>query len=191
MLWFLTTDLKWRRLLMFPQFADKEIKIRVVKLLAKNHWPSMSEPKSACVHACLLSHLSHVQPLQPYGLQPTRLPCLWDSSGKNTGVGWHVLLQGIFLTQRLNVHLLCLLHWHVSSFPHHRESPKPKSTWLQTSLSLVHATLKILKLGDIFLMTPKELWSMDHCKRQGWRSYGPCASSSDNVPSTCSNSGMT
>ena len=117
MLWFLTTDLKWRRLLMFPQFADKEIKIRVVKLLAKNHWPSMSEPKSACVHACLLSHLSHVQPLQPYGLQPTRLPCLWDSSGKNTGVGWHVLLQGIFLTQRLNVHLLCLLHWQAGSLP--------------------------------------------------------------------------
>ena len=32
----------------------------------------------------------------------------WDSPGKNTGVGSHFLLQGIFLTQELN---LGLLHW--------------------------------------------------------------------------------
>ena len=30
--------------------------------------------------------------------------------GKNTGVGCHAHLQGIFLTQRSNPHLLCLLH---------------------------------------------------------------------------------
>ena len=30
--------------------------------------------------------------------------------GKNTGVGYRFLLQGIFLTQGLNPHLLCLLH---------------------------------------------------------------------------------
>ena len=35
-------------------------------------------------------------------------------SGKNTGVGCHFLLQGIFLDQRLN---LCLLHWQVDSLP--------------------------------------------------------------------------
>ena len=32
--------------------------------------------------------------------------CLWDSSGKNTGVGCHFLLQGIFLTQEPNPDLL-------------------------------------------------------------------------------------
>ena len=32
-----------------------------------------------------------------------------DSPGKNTGVGCHFLLQGIFLTQGSNLHLLCLL----------------------------------------------------------------------------------
>ena len=37
--------------------------------------------------------------LPPRGLQPTRLLCLWDSPGKNTGVGCHFLLQGIFPTQ--------------------------------------------------------------------------------------------
>ena len=31
--------------------------------------------------------------VQPHRLQPTRLPCPWDSPGKNTGVGCHFLLQ--------------------------------------------------------------------------------------------------
>ena len=31
--------------------------------------------------------------LRPHRRQPTRLPCPWDSPGKNTGVGCHFLLQ--------------------------------------------------------------------------------------------------
>ena len=31
--------------------------------------------------------------LRPHRWQPTRLPCPWDSPGKNTGVGCHFLLQ--------------------------------------------------------------------------------------------------
>ena len=31
--------------------------------------------------------------MQPHRRQPTRLPHPWDSSGKNTGVGCHFLLQ--------------------------------------------------------------------------------------------------
>ena len=54
-------------------------------------------------------------PLWPYGLQTTRLLCSWDSPGKNTGAGCHALLQGIFLAQGSNLHLLCLLHWQESS----------------------------------------------------------------------------
>ena len=34
-----------------------------------------------------------------------------NSPGRNTGVGCHALLQGIFPTQGSNLHLLCLLHW--------------------------------------------------------------------------------
>ena len=40
-----------------------------------------------------------------------------DSPGKNTGVGCHALLQGIFLSQGLNPCLLQLLHWQASSVP--------------------------------------------------------------------------
>ena len=38
-----------------------------------------------------------------------------EFSSKNTGVGCHFLLQGIFPTQGLNPCLLCLLHWQVGS----------------------------------------------------------------------------
>ena len=37
--------------------------------------------------------LSCVQSLQPHGLQPTRLPCPWNSPGKDAGVGCHFILQ--------------------------------------------------------------------------------------------------
>ena len=40
-----------------------------------------------------------------------------SSPGKHTGVGCHALLQEIFLTQGLNLHLLCLPHWRAGSLP--------------------------------------------------------------------------
>ena len=49
-----------------------------------------------------------------HGLEPSRLVCPWDSPGKNTGLGCHFLLQGIFLTQEWNV---SLQHWQVDSLP--------------------------------------------------------------------------
>ena len=42
----------------------------------------------------------------PHGLWTARLLCPWNSPGKNTGVGSHFLLQGIFPTHRLNPRLL-------------------------------------------------------------------------------------
>jgi len=38
----------------------------------------------------------------------------WDFPGKNTGAGFHFLLQGIFQTQGSN---LCFLHWQAGSLP--------------------------------------------------------------------------
>ena len=46
-----------------------------------------------------------------------RLLCPWGSPGKNTGAGCHFLLQGIFLTQGWNPHLLWPLHWQADSLP--------------------------------------------------------------------------
>ena len=61
--------------------------------------------------------------LQPYGLQPTRLLCPWDFQGKNTRVGCHFLLQGIFPTQGSNPGLLLcrqiLYQLSYRELPHH------------------------------------------------------------------------
>ena len=46
----------------------------------------------------------------PVDCRPSRLLCPWYSPGKNTGVGCHTLLQGIFPTWESNLCLLRLLH---------------------------------------------------------------------------------
>ena len=65
----------------------------------------------------MLSCFSRVQLFATPWTVATRLLCSWDSPGKNTGMGCHALLQGIFLTQGSNPCLLHLLHWQVSSLP--------------------------------------------------------------------------
>ena len=58
---------------------------------------------------CVLSH-SVVSDYDPMACSLPRLLCPWDSPGKNTGVGCRALLQRIFRTQGLKLHLLRLLH---------------------------------------------------------------------------------
>ena len=58
--------------------------------------------------------------LQPHGLKPTRLLHPWDSPGKNTGVGYHFLLQGIFPTQGSNPGLL---HYRQTLYPLSHQDP--------------------------------------------------------------------
>ena len=64
----------------------------------------------------MLSVRAHsILPLQPQGLQSTRLHCPWNFPGMHTAVDRHFLIQGTFPTQGLNLHLLHLLHWQVDS----------------------------------------------------------------------------
>ena len=65
---------------------------------------------------CVLTCSVMSDSVQPCELQPARLLCPQNFPGKNTGVGCHFLLQGIFLTQGLNLPLLGLLHWQVDFF---------------------------------------------------------------------------
>ena len=64
--------------------------------------------KSALV--CMLSRFSCAQLFATLWTVAHQALCPWDSLGKNTGVGCHALLQGIFPTQESNPHLLQLLH---------------------------------------------------------------------------------
>ena len=46
--------------------------------------------------------------VQPHRQQPTRLPCPWDSPGKNTGVGCHFLLPCMKVKSESEVTQSCL-----------------------------------------------------------------------------------
>ena len=66
-------------------------------------------------------------PLRSHGLQPARLLGPWDIPGKNTGVGCHFLLQGIFLPQGWNPDLL---RWQGNSLPlAHQGRLTPNTGW--------------------------------------------------------------
>ena len=73
--------------------------------------------KGLQICCCCVSCSVMSQSLRPYGLQSARLLCPWNSSGKNTGVGNHSLLQVFFQIQGLTQGLLhcrqilyCLSH---------------------------------------------------------------------------------
>ena len=55
-----------------------------VKTWSPNHW-------RVCYITSVVS-----DSVRPHRRKPTRLPCPWDSPGKNTGVGCHALLSGLF-----------------------------------------------------------------------------------------------
>ena len=78
-------------------------------------WYRRSKTKVTCrTGACVLSRVQLFS--QPHELYPGFF-VQGIFPGNNTGVGYHALLQGIFPTQGLNPHLLCLLHWQVGSLP--------------------------------------------------------------------------
>ena len=54
-----------------------------------------------CYCFCLVTKSCPTLLWPPMDSGLTRLLCLWDFPGKNTGVGCHFLLQGIFLSQGL------------------------------------------------------------------------------------------
>ena len=87
---------------------------------------------SACMHAKSLKSCPTL--CDPMDCSPPGSSVHGDSLGKNTGVAYHALLQGIFLTQGSNPHLLHLLHWQAGSLP--LAPPRKPLTSLQVRLIL-------------------------------------------------------
>ena len=95
-------------------------------LLIKDHWINIRYYiyiyiyVHVCVCMCMCCVLScsfMSDSLWSHELQATGLLCPWDFPGKNSGVGCHALLQGIFLTQGSNPHLSDVLHWQADFLP--------------------------------------------------------------------------
>ena len=112
------------------------------------------------MHACLLSRFSHVQFfITLWTIQPTRLFCPWASRGKNTRVDCHFLLQGIFLTQGLNLSLLHLWHCRqVLLLLSHQGSPYLMITYLKQPLHLK------TKVDSLSCYTPIHFLTKETCK---------------------------
>ena len=81
--------------------TDKVAKSDMTERLDKNRLSTLLSHLfvTATYITCMHAHSVVSNSWQPHGLSPTRLPCPWNSPGKNTGVGCHILLQGLFLTQ--------------------------------------------------------------------------------------------
>ena len=78
--------------------ASKHISSHTFQIGSVNPSTQIDRSRSVNSSVCLT--------LRPHGLKLTRLLCPWNSPGKDTGVGSHSLLQGIFLIQRWNLGLL-------------------------------------------------------------------------------------
>ena len=77
-----------------------------VTLIALGSWTSSLSYRCVCV----FSRSEMSDSLQPMDCSLPGSSVYGDSPGKNTGLGCHVLLQAIFLTQGSNPHLIYLLH---------------------------------------------------------------------------------
>ena len=73
------------------------------------------------------------------GLKPSRLLCPWDSPGKNTGVGCHVLFQGISSTQGSNPKYI--LHWQARSLP--LAPPGKPSKYVLSGNNILNLTMNL------------------------------------------------
>ena len=110
-----TSSRQWKRVEVRNTFyRSRKLKACVVSLCTSPH------------SVVVVQSLSRGQLLRPHGLSPARLLCLWDFPGKNTGVGCHFLIQGIFLTQGSNPGLLhCRQILHRLSYEGSPSSFKP------------------------------------------------------------------
>ena len=122
------------------------------KILSNSAWPIMkpNQTRTFNIHGISLNYRkkvklpSRVQLCNPMDCSLSRLLCPWNFPGKNTGVGCHFLLQGIFLTQGLNLGLQhCRKTLYCLS---HQGSQKNYSYSCNCQGSSVHRILQARKL---------------------------------------------
>ena len=92
--WRIPWECKWSPVIHFPPHPTP---------LGSHRAPGLGSLLLCCA---VLSRSVMPHSLGPRGFQPISLLCPWNSLGKNTGVGCHFLLQGVFPIQRLNPSLL-------------------------------------------------------------------------------------
>ena len=97
--------------------------------------------------------------------------CPWDSLGKNTGVGCHALLQGIFLIQGSNPCLSLLLHLHMGSLP---LAPPRKPHFLYQGVVKSRKPNKFINKEPSIVVFKNELFRVLIKKNFTKKQYFPC-----------------
>ena len=141
------------------------------------------------LHQVIWPQLPHVMSDSwwSHGLVPARLLFSWNYPGKNTGVGSHALLQGIFPAQGLNLGLLhckhtlsftiwaareasCLWRKCTYLFSHIQLFETPWMVASQAPLSMVILQARILEWGCLAFLQgifPSQRWNpcLPHCRQ--------------------------
>ena len=92
---------------MFYKIFPWEIVAKITSIYKNTFYQSQKHNLQIIHFNWLLKAKLHVlQKRSSFWFEAVRLLCPWNSPGKNTGVGSHSLLQGIFPTQRQNPGLL-------------------------------------------------------------------------------------
>ena len=127
-----------------------------------NRWHYAVEPTTFTL--CVLSRSVVFDSLWPHGLQPTRLLCPMEFSGKNTGVGSHSLLREIFPTQGSNPGLLYCrwILYHVShqglcAFNLHKSQ---KIVHVAKTVNSVTGMAALYAKLTLTLLTWKKIWKL-------------------------------
>ena len=88
---------------LFFNMKDEELILSLCLYNNHKYFLSGLQIKTCCKVTSVVSNS-----VRPHRRQPTRLPCPWDSPGKNTGVGCHFLLQCMEVKSESEVAPSCL-----------------------------------------------------------------------------------
>ena len=75
--------------------------------------------------------------LRPYGWQPSRFLCPWDSPGKKTVMGCHFLFRGDLPNPGMETGFLVSLHWQAAPLPL-RHLGSPFNFYLHKKIEILH-----------------------------------------------------
>ena len=119
--------------------------------------------------------------VQPDRRQPTRLPCPWDSPGKNTGVGCHFLLQCLKVKSESEVAQSCPtvrdpMDCSLPGSSIHGSFQARVLEWVASAFSLAKYIFPYLVSSWYFpvYLCPQELsvqWSHHYFPLFTWKSY--------------------
>ena len=138
--------------------------------VSQGHWEFQANVCAKCLQSCRTL-------CGPMDWSPPGSSVHSYSPGKNTGVGCHALLQGIFPTQGSNPHLFCLLHWQAGSSPLAPPGKpiKPLASWslgtgqpIDKHICLTLASGSIPTDWSLGMLTWKSGWN-----QRSERAFGP------------------